>query len=73
MLCAGITVFSPLRQHGCGPGKSVGVVGVGGLGHFAVRFAKAMGAEEIVGISRSANKEREVLGLGVTRYIASSD
>ncbi|OOF95119.1 hypothetical protein ASPCADRAFT_396895 [Aspergillus carbonarius ITEM 5010] len=73
MLCAGITVFSPLKKHGCGPGQKVGVVGVGGLGHFAVLFAKAMGAEEVVGISQAANKEREVLALGATRYIASSD
>ncbi|KAL5335478.1 hypothetical protein BJX70DRAFT_390660 [Aspergillus crustosus] len=58
MLCAGITVFTPLKRHGCGPGKKVGVGGVGGLGHFAVLFAKAMGADEVVGISRAASKER---------------
>ncbi|KAL2826476.1 hypothetical protein BDW59DRAFT_171856 [Aspergillus cavernicola] len=74
MLCAGITVFWPLKRYGCGGGgKKIGVVGVGGLGHFAVLFAKAMGAEEVVGISRSASKKQEVLELGATRYIASSD
>jgi hypothetical protein len=45
MFCAGLTVYSPMVRHGCGPGKKVAVVGVGGLGHFALMFGKAMGAE----------------------------
>ncbi|KUI68019.1 NADP-dependent alcohol dehydrogenase 6 [Cytospora mali] len=45
MMCAGLTVYSPLKRNGCGPNRKVGVVGVGGLGHLAVMFAKAMGAE----------------------------
>ncbi|KAK7731007.1 hypothetical protein SLS53_008878 [Cytospora paraplurivora] len=45
MMCAGLTVYSPLKRNGCGPGRKVGVVGVGGLGHLAVMFARAMGAE----------------------------
>lgn len=45
MMCAGLTVYSPLKRNGCGPNKKVGIVGVGGLGHLAVMFAKAMGAE----------------------------
>ncbi|EED77109.1 predicted protein [Postia placenta Mad-698-R] len=45
MLCAGLTVYSPLRTHGAGPGKRVGVIGIGGLGHYAILWAKAMGAE----------------------------
>jgi len=45
MLCAGLTVFSPLKTHGAGPGKRVGIVGIGGLGHYALLWAKAMGAE----------------------------
>ncbi|KZT30367.1 NADPH-dependent alcohol dehydrogenase [Neolentinus lepideus HHB14362 ss-1] len=45
MLCAGLTVYSPLKRHGCGPGKKVGIIGIGGLGHYALLFAKAMGAE----------------------------
>ena len=73
MLCGGITVFSPLRRNGCGPGKSVGIVGVGGLGHFGVLFAKALGADRVVGISRRASKRDEVLALGADAYIATAD
>ncbi|KAG0647590.1 NADP-dependent alcohol dehydrogenase VII [Hyphodiscus hymeniophilus] len=73
MLCAGATVYSPLKQNGCGPGMKVGIVGVGGLGHFAVLFAKALGADEVVGISRKAGKKGDVLRLGADRYIATDD
>ncbi|KAL1874902.1 hypothetical protein Daus18300_003443 [Diaporthe australafricana] len=73
MLCGGITVYSPLKQNGCGPGKTVGVVGVGGLGHFAVLFAKALGADKVVGISRKADKADDVLKLGADSYIATAD
>ncbi|KAK3367313.1 zinc-binding dehydrogenase [Lasiosphaeria ovina] len=73
MLCAGITVFSPLRRERCGPGKSVGIVGVGGLGHFGVLFAKALGADRVVGISRKAEKRDDVLRLGADEYIATDD
>lgn len=73
MLCGGITVFSPLQQYGCGPGKKVGIVGVGGLGHFAVLFAKALGADKVVGISRKADKRDDVLQLGADEYIATDD
>jgi len=73
MLCGGVTVYSPLKQNGCGPGKRVGIVGVGGLGHFAVLFAKALGADEVVGISRKASKKEQVLKLGADRYIATDD
>ena len=45
MMCAGLTVYSPLKTYGAGPGKKVGVIGIGGLGHYAVLWAKAMGAE----------------------------
>lgn len=60
MLCGGITVYSPLRENGCGPGKKVGIIGVGGLGHFGVLFARALGADRVVGISRRANKREDV-------------
>jgi len=73
MLCGGITVFSPLKNYGCGPGKTVGIVGVGGLGHFGVLFAKALGADKVVGISRKAEKRDEVLKLGADQYIATGD
>jgi D-arabinose 1-dehydrogenase-like Zn-dependent alcohol dehydrogenase len=71
MLCGGITVFSPLKQYGCGPGKTVGIVGVGGLGHFGVLFAKALGASKVVGISRKEEKRKDVLALGADAYIAT--
>ncbi|KAH7161286.1 zinc-binding dehydrogenase [Dactylonectria macrodidyma] len=73
MLCGGITVFSPLKHNGCGPGKTVGIVGVGGLGHFAVLFAKALGADKVVGISRKKSKKDSVLALGADAYIATED
>ncbi|KAK7417807.1 hypothetical protein QQZ08_011503 [Neonectria magnoliae] len=73
MLCGGVTMFSPLRNNGCGPGKRVGIVGVGGLGHFGVLFAKALGADKVVGISRRASKKDEVLALGADQYIATED
>ncbi|KAF2094525.1 zinc-binding dehydrogenase [Rhizodiscina lignyota] len=73
MLCGGATVFSPLRNNGCGPGKSVGIVGVGGLGHFGVLFAKALGADKVVGISRRESKRDDVLALGADDYIATED
>ncbi|RCI16972.1 hypothetical protein L249_3213 [Ophiocordyceps polyrhachis-furcata BCC 54312] len=73
MLCAGVTVYSPLKQFGAGPGKRVAVVGVGGLGHFAVLFAKAMGVDEVVGISRRNAKREEAMTLGCDGYIATLD
>lgn len=65
--------LSPLKANGCGPGKTVGIVGVGGLGHFGVLFAKALGADRVVGISRKAEKKDDVLALGADEYIATSD
>lgn len=73
MLCGGATMWSPLKTHGCGPGKKVGVIGVGGLGHFGIIFAQALGADEVVGISRRENKREEVLEMGATGYIATED
>ncbi|KAH7024651.1 NADP-dependent alcohol dehydrogenase C [Microdochium trichocladiopsis] len=73
MLCGGITVFSPLKRNGAGPGKKVGIVGVGGLGHFAVLFARALGADRVVAISRKADKREDALKLGADEYIATDD
>lgn len=73
MLCGGVTVYSPLKNNGCGPGKTVGIVGVGGLGHFGVLFAKALGADKVVGISRKLSKKQDVLDLGADQYIATDD
>ncbi|KAG3063228.1 hypothetical protein PI124_g19204 [Phytophthora idaei] len=66
LLCAGATVFRPLKEAGVKPGKRVGIVGIGGLGHLAIQFAKAMGADAVVAVSRLPNKEKEVRDLGAT-------
>ena len=58
MMCAGITVYSPLRRFGAKKGRKVNVIGIGGLGHYAVMFAKALGAE-VWAISRSRVKETD--------------
>ncbi|CAG9945469.1 unnamed protein product [Clonostachys rosea f. rosea IK726] len=73
MLCGGITVYRPLKMNGCGPGKSVAIAGVGGLGHFGILFAKALGADWVTGISRKESKRNEVLSLGADEYIATDD
>ncbi|PSN66739.1 GroES-like protein [Corynespora cassiicola Philippines] len=73
LLCGGLTVWSPLRANGAGPGKRVGVIGVGGLGHFAVSFAKALGSDKVVAISRKANKKDDALKMGADEYIATDD
>ncbi|WP_425246932.1 NAD(P)-dependent alcohol dehydrogenase [Streptomyces sp. NEAU-NA10] len=72
LLCAGITTYSPLRHWGAGPGKKVAMVGLGGLGHLAVKIAKAMGAEVTV-LSQSLKKQDDGLRLGADRYHATSD
>ncbi|MFC9839603.1 NAD(P)-dependent alcohol dehydrogenase [Rhodococcus sp. NPDC127530] len=72
LLCAGITVYSPLRHWGAGPGKKVAIVGLGGLGHLGVRFAKALGAEVTV-LSQSLRKKEDGLKLGADHYHATSD
>lgn len=73
LLCAGVTVYSPLKRNGCGPGKSVGIIGIGGLGHLGIMFAKALGADKVVAISRKASKKDEALALGADQYIATDD
>lgn len=73
LLCAGITVFRPLKEAGVGPGSKVGIVGLGGLGHIGVMFAKAMGASEVVVISRKADKKNDAVELGATDFISTDD
>ncbi|CZT22269.1 probable alcohol dehydrogenase, class V [Ramularia collo-cygni] len=73
MLCGGITVYSPLKNNDCGPGKKVGIIGVGGLGHFGVLYAKALGADKVVGISRRNDKREDVLKMGADEYIATEE
>ncbi|SOE02425.1 NAD(P)-dependent alcohol dehydrogenase [Blastococcus haudaquaticus] len=72
LLCAGITTYAPLRRWGAGPGRKVAVVGLGGLGHMAVKLAHAMGAEVTV-LSQSLKKQEDGLRLGADDYFATSD
>jgi len=72
ILCAGITTFSPLRTWNVTEGSRVGVIGLGGLGHMAVKLAVAMGAEVTV-LSRSDKKEAEAKSLGAKGILASTD
>ena len=72
LLCAGITTYSPLRQFNVGPGRKVGVVGLGGLGHMAVKLAASMGAEVTV-FSTSKTKEQDARRLGAHDFVVSLD
>jgi uncharacterized zinc-type alcohol dehydrogenase-like protein len=71
LLCAGITTYSPLKRYKVGKGQRVGVVGLGGLGHIAVKFAKAMGAHVTV-FSTSPGKERDAKKLGADAFVVST-
>ena len=68
MLCAGLTVFSPLKTNGAGPGKRVGVIGIGGLGHYAILFAKALGAE-VYAFTHSPDKMKDAKELGADHVV----
>ncbi|MBC5839165.1 NAD(P)-dependent alcohol dehydrogenase [Flavobacterium muglaense] len=72
LLCAGITTWSPLRHWKVGKGSKVAVVGLGGLGHMAIKLAKGLGAEVTL-FSRSANKEQDALDLGADAVVISTD
>lgn len=72
LLCAGITVWEPLRALGAGPGTRVAVAGLGGLGHLAVKFAVALGADTSV-ISRSPDKAGDARRLGARGFVVSTD
>jgi len=74
LFCAGITTFSPLRAHRdkVGPGKKVGIIGLGGLGHMGVKFASSMGAEVTV-FSTSPSKENDAKKLGANQFVISKD
>eukprot|EP00930_Biecheleria_cincta_P035412 TRINITY_DN24356_c0_g2_i1.p1 TRINITY_DN24356_c0_g2~~TRINITY_DN24356_c0_g2_i1.p1 ORF type:complete len:356 (-),score=68.94 TRINITY_DN24356_c0_g2_i1:79-1146(-) len=71
LLCAGITTFSPLKRH-CRAGMTVGIVGIGGLGHLALQYARAMGCS-VVAISTSDSKREEAASFGATSYLVSKD
>ena len=72
LLCAGITTYSPLRKFGVGPGRKVGVAGLGGLGHMGVKFAAAMGAH-VTMITTSPDKGEDARALGAHAVLLSTD
>lgn len=72
LLCGGITVYNPLRTNGINPSSRVGVVGIGGLGHLAIQFARAFGAQ-IAAFSTSAAKEEEARALGAHHFVNSRE
>lgn len=72
LLCAGITTWSPLRHWNVGPGKKVGIVGIGGLGHMGIKFAKAMGAHVVV-FTTSPAKFEDARRLGADEVVLSTD
>jgi uncharacterized zinc-type alcohol dehydrogenase-like protein len=72
LLCAGITTYSPMRHWGAGPGKKVGIVGLGGLGHMGVKFAHALGAHTVV-FTTSPGKVEDALRLGADEVVLSKD
>jgi uncharacterized zinc-type alcohol dehydrogenase-like protein len=72
LLCAGITTYSPLRHWNAGPGKKVGIVGIGGLGHMGIKIAHAMGAH-VVAFTTSDGKIRDAMALGADEVVISRD
>lgn len=71
LLCGGVTVYAPLARWGAGPGKTVGIVGIGGLGHMGVLFSKALGAKTLA-ISSSDAKREDAKKLGADGYISTA-
>jgi uncharacterized zinc-type alcohol dehydrogenase-like protein len=72
LLCAGITTYSPLRHWNVGPGKKVGIVGIGGLGHMGIKLAHAMGAH-VVAFTTSESKRQDALDLGADEVVVSRE
>jgi uncharacterized zinc-type alcohol dehydrogenase-like protein len=72
LLCGGITVYSPLRNHGVRPSSRVGVIGIGGLGHLGLQFAKAFGAE-VTAFSNSEDKEADAKSMGAHHFVNTRD
>jgi uncharacterized zinc-type alcohol dehydrogenase-like protein len=72
LLCAGITVYTPLRNHGVRPSSRVGVIGIGGLGHLGLQFARAFGAE-VTAFSTSKDKEEEAKSMGAHHFVNTRD
>ena len=72
LMCAGITLYSPLKNWKAGPGKKVGIIGLGGLGHMGVKFAVAMGAQTTV-FSHSPAKEKDAKAMGAHHFVSTKE
>lgn len=72
LLCGGVTVYTPLFRNNCGPGKNIGIIGIGGIGHMGIMLAKAMGAN-VTAISRSNAKKEDAVKLGADAFIATKE
>ncbi|KAJ2056564.1 hypothetical protein GGI17_006136 [Coemansia sp. S146] len=72
LMCAGVTVFAPMLRKGVKKGDRVGIVGIGGLGHLAIQYAHALGAD-VVAFSHSPNKRQQCLELGASKFVDTSD
>ncbi|MCX5973543.1 MAG: NAD(P)-dependent alcohol dehydrogenase [Coprothermobacterota bacterium] len=72
LMCAGVTVYSPLRSYAAGSSQKVGVIGVGGLGHLAIQFAHALG-HEVTALSSSPEKKEQALAFGADHFIVAGD
>jgi uncharacterized zinc-type alcohol dehydrogenase-like protein len=72
LMCAGVAVYSPLRMYVAGPAKNIGIIGVGGLGHLALQFARALDYE-VTAISSSPEKKKQALAFGADHFIVSDD
>lgn len=70
MMCAGLTTYSPLVRAGVGPGKKVAILGIGGLGHFGLLWARALGAE-VWALSHSQEKKADALELGADHFVCT--
>jgi uncharacterized zinc-type alcohol dehydrogenase-like protein len=70
LLCAGVTVFSPMKTYGLGPNSRVGIIGIGGLGHLGLQFARAFGCE-VTAFSSTSDKEAEARKLGAHHFVAT--
>jgi alcohol dehydrogenase (NADP+) len=73
MLCGGVTTYSPLKDNGAGPSKRIGIVGIGGLGHFGLLWAKALGCDKVVAISRKSNKKADALKMDADAFITTDE
>ncbi|RDW81954.1 putative cinnamyl-alcohol dehydrogenase 1 [Coleophoma cylindrospora] len=73
MLCGGVTTWCPLVKNGAGPGKNIGIIGIGGLGHFGLLWAKALGCSKVVAISRSSGKAEDAKKMGADLFIATDE